>query len=289
MTVASLTARPDQPASAQRTRAVPPATRRSGFGGTLRSEFTKIRSVRSTYFTLIAFFVAGVGFSIAAAAGNVANWSHMPPPAIASFDATATILNGALYLGELIIVVIGSLVITSEYGTRMMGTSLAAMPRRGVLYAAKAVVLTSVTLVVAMITTFASFFIGQAILGPNHDGASITSPGALRAVLLCAVFVTCCALLAFGLGAIIRHTAGAITTLFGVIFLIPALAHALPNSWFFEIARWLPGGNALDPITATKPIGQPFLYGPYGQIGIFAGYAAIALVAGALLFRRRDA
>jgi ABC-2 type transport system permease protein len=272
----------------QRTSVVPAATRRSGFAGTLRSEFTKIRSVRSTYFTLIAFFMAGVAWAVADAAGQVANWSHMPPGAIASFDATATSLNGAVYLGELIIVVIGALVITSEYGTHMMGTSLAAMPRRGVIYSAKAVVLTCITLVVALITTFASFFVGQAILGPSHAGVSIASPGALRAVLLSALFVTCCALLAFGLGAIIRHTAGAITSLFGVIFLIPALAHALPTSWFLEIARWLPGGDAVQPISATKDMPN-YLYGPYGQLAVFAGYAVIATIAGALLFRQRDA
>jgi ABC-2 type transport system permease protein len=280
MTMATLTA--------QRTPVVPPATRRSGFAGTLHSEFTKIRSVRSTYFTMIAFFVAGVAWSIADAAGTVANWSHQPPGFIASFDATATSLNGAVYLGELIIVVIGALVITSEYGTRMMGTSLAAMPRRNVIYTAKAAVLTGITLVVALITSITSFFVGQAILGPSHAGASITSPGALRAVLLSAVFVTCCALLAFGLGAIIRHTAGAITTLFGVVFLIPALANALPHGWFVEIARWLPGGDAVAPISATRNMPN-YVYGPYGQLAIFAGYAVIAMVIGGLLFRKRDA
>jgi ABC-2 type transport system permease protein len=271
----------------QRNRAVPPASRRPGFAGTLRSEFTKIRSVRSTYFTLIAFFVAGVAFSVAATAGNVANWSHTYKP---GFDATATSLNGAIYLGELVIVVIGSLVITSEYGTRMMATSLTAMPRRPVLYGAKAAVLIIITAVIALITTLTSFFVGQAILGPAHEGASITNPGALRAVLLTTVFVVCCALMAFGLGAIIRHTAGAITTLFGAVFLIPALAHALPNSWFFEIARWLPGGDALGPIVATKPQPGPnYLYGPYGQLAVFAGYAVVLVVIGALMFRRRDA
>lgn len=282
--MASLTAQPGEPAPAQRIRAVPPASRRSGFAGTLRSEFTKIASVRSTYFTLIAFFVAGVAFAIAASAGNRSNASE------ASFDPTATSLRGAVDLGELIIVVIGALVITTEYGTAMMGTSLAAMPRRGVLYAAKAVVLTCVTLMVALITSFTSFFAGQAILASTHAGASITSQGALRAVLLAAAFVTCCALLAFGLGAIIRYTAGTIAALFGVIFLIPLLGQALPSSWFHAIAGWLPGGIALDPITATKPLqGEPYLFGPYGQLAVFAGYAAIAVVVGTLLFRRRDA
>ena len=279
----SLTAQPGQPAAAQRTRAVPPATRRPGLPGTLRSELTKIRSVRSTYLTLIAFFVAGVSFAIIASAGNRTNAGE------ASFDPTATSLRGAVDLGELIIVVIGALAITSEYGTRMIGTSLAAMPRRGVLYAAKAIVLTCVTLVVAVITSFTSFFAGQAVLASTHGGASITGPGALRAVLLSAIFVTCCALLAFGLGAIIRYTAGAISALFGVVFLIPLLAQALPASWFHAIVRWLPGGLALDPIAATKPLGEPYLYGPYGQLAVFAGYAVIALAAGAVAFRRRDA
>jgi ABC-2 type transport system permease protein len=280
----SLTAQPGKPAAAQRVPAVPPATRRSGFAGTLRSEFTKIRSVRSTYFTLIAFFVAGLGFAIAATEGNRVNAGHP------SFDPTATSLRGAVALGELIIVVVGALVITSEYGTRMVSTSLTAMPRRGVLYAAKAVVLACVSLVVALITSFASFFVGQAILASTHGGASITSPDALRAVLLSAAFVTCCALLAFGLGAIIRYTAGAVTTLFGLVFLIPLLAEALPNNWFHDMARWLPGGSALGPIVSTAPIpGEPFLFGPYGELAVFAGYAAIAVVIGALLFRRRDA
>jgi ABC-type transport system involved in multi-copper enzyme maturation permease subunit len=282
--MATVTTQPSRPAPAKRIPAVPPATRRSGFAGTLRSELTKILSVRSTYFTLSVFFLAEVVFSIAAAEGNRANAS------LPLFDPTAMSLRGAVDLGELIIVVIGALVITSEYGTRMVGTSLTAMPRRATLYAAKAVVLACVTLAVALVTCFASFFIGQAILASAHGGASITSPDALRSVLLSAVFVTCCALLAFGLGAIIRYTAGAVTTLFGMIFLIPLLAQALPTNWYDAMARWLPGGIALDPIVATRvnPGGPP-LWGPYGELAVFAGYAVIIMIAGALLFRRRDA
>jgi ABC-type transport system involved in multi-copper enzyme maturation permease subunit len=284
MTMTSLTTRPGEPVPAQRVRAVPPATRRSGLAGTLRSEFTKLRSVRSTYFTLIAFFLAGVVFSVVAADGNQNNAS------LPGFDPTATSLRGSVYLGELIVVVIGALVITSEYGTRMMSTSLTAMPRRGALYAAKALVLACVALVVALITSFASFFAGQAVFASTHAGASITSPDALRAVLLSAAVVTCFALLAFGLGAIIRHTAGAITSLFGVVFLIPLLAQALPSNWYHDIARWLPGGVALSPIVTTKPIpGTSYLFGPYGQLAVFAGYAAVAMAVGAVLFLRRDA
>jgi ABC-2 type transport system permease protein len=280
----SLTVQPGQPAPAKHDRAVPPATRRPGFAGTLRSEFTKISSVRSTYFTLIAFFLAGIGFAVIAAAGNRANGGR------AGFDATAMSLHGVVNVGELIIVVIGALVITSEYGTRMISTSLTAMPRRGVLYAAKIAVLACVTFAVALVMAFASFFAGQAVLGSSHGGASIASPDALRSVLLAAVFVTCCALLAFGLGAVIRYTAGAVTTLFGLVFVIPLLAQVLPTGWFQGVARWLPGGPALNPIIATTTApNQTYLFGPYGELAVFAGYAAVALIAGFLLFRRRDA
>jgi ABC-type transport system involved in multi-copper enzyme maturation permease subunit len=276
-------AQPDVPAAAQRVRVVPPAKRRPGLRGTLRSEFTKIRSVRSTWITLAAFLAGGLIIAIAGAAGNRPNAGH------ASFDPTAISLAGTAYLGELIIVVIGALAITSEYGTRMMGTSLAAMPRRGVFYAAKAIAVTCVTLVVALVTSFASFFAGQAFLASTHAGASITSPGALRAVLLTALFVTCCALLAFGLGAVIRYTAGAISGLFALFFVVPLVSNVLPKSAQNNVVRWLPGNSALLQIVAAKPTGAHYVFGPYGQLVVLAGYAAIAVAAGALLFRRRDA
>jgi ABC-2 type transport system permease protein len=281
--MAHLTNQPGGPAPAQRVRAVPAATRRSGLPGTLRSEFTKIRSVRSTWLTLAAFFAVTLAVAILLSAGAKSSVGQ------ASFDPTATSLVAVEFTATLIIVVIGVLVITSEYGTRMIGTSLAAMPRRGVLYAAKAIMLTSVTLVVGLITSFSSFFAGQAALASTHGGAAITSPGALRAVLLSAVFVPCCALLAFGLGAVIRHTAGAITALFGIVWVIPLLSNALPQDWQHAVYRWLPGNSALYPIIATKPTGTSYFFGPYSEVAVFAGYAAIAVGAGALLFLRRTA
>lgn len=281
--MANLMAQPDVPAAGQRVRVVSPATRRSGLRGTVRSEFTKLRSVRSTWIALTVFLVAGMGSAILVAAANRRNAGQ------ASFDPTAISQGGIAYLGELIIVVTGALAITSEYGTRMMGTSLAAMPRRGVLYAAKAIAVTCVTLAVALVASFASFFAGQAVLASTHAGASITSPGALRAVLLTAAFVTCFALLAFGLGAVIRYTAGAISGLFALIFVIPLLAGFLPDSARNDVVRWLPDNATLYQIVAAKPTGQSGVFGPYGELAVFVGYAVIAVAAGALAFLRRDA
>jgi DNA-binding NarL/FixJ family response regulator len=151
MTAAALSAVP------ARVRAVPPASRRPGLPETLRSEFTKIRSVRSTYWTLLAQAVASTAWAVLFCAGTVSH-GHGP-----DFNAAQASLTGQVALGELIIVVLGALVITSEYSTGMIRTSLAVMPRRGVLYAAKAIVFAAVTLTVSLVTSFADFFVGQAL------------------------------------------------------------------------------------------------------------------------------
>jgi hypothetical protein len=171
----------------------------------------------------------------------------------------------------------------------MIRTSLAVMPRRGVLYAAKAMVFAAVTLTMSLVTSFVAFFVGQAILSSKHYNTTLAQPGVLRAVLLSAAIVAVFGLLAYGAGAIIRHTAGAITSIFGVIFLIPQLAQALPNSWFADVVRWLPGGEALSPIARSAPPISDHLFSAWGEFAVFSGYAVVLLAVGAWLFIRRDA
>jgi ABC-2 type transport system permease protein len=273
---------PAAPAAPARARAVPPAPRRPGLPGTLHSELTKILSVRSTYWTLLAQVVASLGWAVLFCAGTV---SHPAGRVNAAFAS----LMGQVALGELIIVVLGALVITSEYSTGMIRTSLAVMPRRSVLYAAKAMVFAAVTLTVSLVTSFADFFAGQAILASKHLDTTLGQPGVLRAVLLSAAIVTVFGLLAYGAGAIIRHTAGAITSMIGVIFLIPLLAQALPTPWYHDIVRWLPGGQALSPIASSAPPVSPYLFAAGGEFAVFSGYAVVLLALGAWLFVRRDA
>jgi ABC-2 type transport system permease protein len=269
---------------AARARAVPAATRRPGLADTIRSEFIKIRSVRSTYWTLIAQAVAAIAFSAINCAGNVSHDSFGP-----AFNPAAASLGGQVGIGELIIVVLGALVITSEYSTGMIRTSLTVMPRREVLYTAKAIVFTAVSLTVSLITSLAAFFTGQAILSSKHVNTTLAQPYALRAVLLSAAVITVFGLLAYGTGAIIRNSAGAITAILGVIFLIPLLAQALPTSWFWDLERWLPGGSALSPISQGDAWSHNHLFPAWGEFAVFSGYAAVLLVIGAWLFSRRDA
>ena len=270
--------------TALRASVVPPATRRPGLAETMRSEFIKIGSVRSTYWTLLAQAVAAIAFAGLNCAGIVTHGGQGP-----EFNPAQASLLGQVGIGELIIVVLGALVITSEYSTGMIRTSLAVMPRRGVLYSAKAVVFTAVSLAVSLVTSLAAFFTGQAILAGKHIDTTLAQPYALRAVLLSAAVVTVFGLLAFGTGAVIRNTAGAITAILGVIFLIPALAQALPNSWFADVVRWLPGGQALMPIASSSPSVSNHLFSAWGEFAVFSGYAAALLALGAWLFIRRDA
>ena len=273
------------------TTVIPVGTRAAGFGGTLRSELTKIRSVRSTYWSLIALMVITIGISALFAFGHAQSFSQMPPFAQAHqraqdiSQATETSLFG-LILGQLVIAVLGALTITSEYSTGMVRTSLAVMPRRGVLFAAKAVVFGGVALAVGLVTSFISYFVGQAILSTQHINSSIGQPGVLRAVIGGGLFLAICGLLSFGLGAMLRHTAGAISAAIGLLFVATILAGFLPYSWSVHIDKWIPfnaGGAIWENVSGNNP------FSPWTGFAVFCGYAAIALVAGLILFRRRDA
>ena len=268
---------------------VPARGRRDDLAGTLRSELTKVRSVRSTYWTLLLLVLTGVAWSVADCAGTAAHWAQTPAQGRAFFDATQTSVIGVALLGQLVIVVLGVLAITSEYSTGMIRASLTVMPRRGVLYAAKAAVLTAVVLAVAMVTSFAAFFIGQYLLRGTHMAATLGQPGVLRAVLATGLYIAVSGLFSFGLGAILRSTAGALTTAYGLLFLLPQLAKAMPSTWYADLARWLPGGDVVNAITSTQKQLPQHLFSAWGEFGVFAGYTAIVLAAGALLLRRRDA
>src|SRR6202042_2496982 len=144
----------------------------AGLRGAIASEFTKLRSVRSTYWTLGSLFIVSVGLSAAICAGTAASMVNNPQNK-AGFDAAQHSLLAFFFLGELIISVIGAMVITSEYSTGMIRTALTAQPRRGVVYAAKAIAFTAVTLVISLVTAFVAFFAGQAMLSGKGVAASL--------------------------------------------------------------------------------------------------------------------
>ncbi len=268
---------------------LPAPSGRAGFGGTLRSEFTKIGSVRSTYWTLLMLFAVSVGIGAAISAVVAGGWSQPPPPPPAPpdiYEATQVSLAGMLVLGQLVIVVPG--VLTAEYSTGMIRTSLIAMPRRIVLYVAKAVAFAAVALAVSLVTAFTAFFLGQALLASSHHSATLAGPGVLRAVIGSALYLTLCGLFAFAAAAIIRNTAAAITAMIGLLFVLPVLVNLLPWAWRDDLVRWLPS-SAARAISATVGRQDPHLFPPWGQFAVFAVCTAVLLVVGGILFRKRDA
>ena len=274
-----------QMAVGTRERLLPPTTGRAGFADAVRSEFTKIRSTRSTYWTLLALIVVTVGIGAIATAGTA---SHPQGITKASLDATQQSLAG-LYVGQLVIAVLGALTITSEYSTGMIRTSLAVQPRRGVVFAAKALVFAAVSLVTGLVACFASFFIGQAILSSHHLNVTLGDPNVLRAVIGGALFLTACGMLAYGLGAILRHTAGAITAAIGLLFVLSILVNFLPQSWQNNVDKWMPAIAGAQIWTTKASSGGPHLFSAWPGFAVLATYAVVAMIAGAVLFRSRDA
>jgi ABC-2 type transport system permease protein len=273
-----------QIAPAARQRLLPPETGRAGFADALRSEFTKIRSTRSTYWTLFALIVVCIGIGALASAGTA---SHPNGVSSANFDATQQSLAG-LYVGQLVIAALGALTITSEYATGMIRTSLAVQPRRGVVFAAKGVVFAVVTLITGLVASFGSFFVGQAILSPHHLSATLGQPNVLRAVIGGALFLTACGMLAYGLGAILRHTAAAISAAIGLLFVLTVLVQFLPSSWQNSLDKWMPA-LAGSQVWATKVTEGAHQFPAWGGFAVLAGWVAVAIVVGLVLFRTRDA
>jgi ABC-2 type transport system permease protein len=270
-------------------RSGPSVERRVMFARTVRSEFTKVRSVRSTFWSLGLLVLASLAWCVAYCLGTVQNWPGMSPQDRAGFDAVQSSVLGLALLGQLVIVVFGALMLTSEYATGTIRTSLTVMPDRATLYGAKLAVFAAVSLAAAVVTSFATFFLGQALLGSTHAAVSLAHPGALRSVLITALYAEVCGLVAFGVGALVRNTAAALTIAYGSLTLLPQLVKALPTPLYHAVVAWVPGGDAIAVMTATSGSRPPHMFSAWGELAVFAAYAAVLLAAGAVQFRHRDA
>ena len=193
-----------------------------------------------------------------------------------------------MYLSQLAIGVLGVLVITAEYSSGMIRTTFTAVPQRPTVLAVKAAVFGLVTFIVSAATTLATFFGSQAILsrGNLNLGVSITDPHALRIVLGAALYLTLCGLIGVALGALLRSTAAAITTISGLLFMLPILASFLPTSWHRDaIARWLPSNAGFQILEKTTQHPQ---FSPWVGLAVFAAWVAVAFAGALVLLRRRD-
>lgn len=254
------------------------------FGHTLHAEWIKFRSLRSTWYTLASLAVAGLGVTALGMSGAGVGYASLTPAEQLDWDPANRSLMTYL-IAQLIIGVLGILVVTSEHATGLIQTSLAATPRRNRLLAAKTVLLTAVAAVAGQVLMFSSFFLGQAMLAAQDvPNASLGDPGVLSAVLGGGVYLTAIALLAVGLGTILRATAGALATLVVIIYLVPGFADLIP-SWLEWILDFWP---TLGAAAALNTIPNPDYPDPWLNLGVMCLGVAAVLTAAFVLFRRRD-
>jgi hypothetical protein len=249
-----------------------------------RMEWLKLRSVRSTGWVLLVFAVGMIGIAILVLGHD--HWATMSAADRASFDPTEQGFAG-LALGQLALGVLGALAITSEFSSGMIRATFAAVPRRPLLLAAKAAVLGAVTLVAGEILAFAAFAVGEAVLRAPAPHATLGQPGVLRAVLMAGAYPALIALIALGLGAVIRHTAGAISAVVGILFVLPLIMLPLGTSVQNSVGQFLPMVIGENSLTAVKPVAHSL--SPGLGFGVLCLYAVVALAAGGWALARRDA
>jgi ABC-2 type transport system permease protein len=260
------------------------AAQRATLMRVLRSEWTKLRTLLSTAWSLLATAALVVGSGAVYAMLRVARPPHQPAE-IAGFDPISVSLSG-VQLAQLAIGVLGVLVVTGEYATGSIRTSLAAVPRRLPLLWGKAITLGLTTLALCVPATFAAFLVGQSILSSGHLDTTLSQPGAARAVLGGALYLTAIGLLGLGLGALLRSTAGGIASLFGLLFAPQIIVGFLPGTLSDQVARYLPVPAGVA-VTSARPDASSL--GPWAGFGLLCLYTAIVLGLAAWRLRRRDA
>ena len=248
----------------------------------LLSEWTKFRSLRSTVTTLLIAVVLMIGLGAMFAAITASQATGFEPGA----TAISTSLTGTFF-AQLAVGVLGVLLITGEYSTGMIRSSLTVVPSRLPMLWGKLAVLAGTVLLTMLAASFTSFFVGQALLSGHHLDASLSDPGALRAVFGAALYLTVAGLTATAIGALLRNTAGAITTFVAVFFVFPPLTNLLPTSLTDHFVQYLPSNAGAVLLDGTFGVANPLT--PWTGFTVMCGYAVVLIGLAAWRLCRVDA
>jgi len=255
---------------------------RPGFSSTLRAEWIKFWSVRSTTWSTVMLFVLGAGLTALICAAS-AGW-------LASADADESPLSfvtWGMMFAQITAVVLGALMVTAEYGTGMIRATLAATPRRGPVLAAKGLVLAGTLVVVGTATAFAGYLAGNWFLDREGIGVALSDEGVVRALFGSGLYLAGLGLFAMAVGLLLRHTAAALSVVLALVFVVGNMAFLLPGTWGDWVTKVLPG-NAGGVVTQAVPFeGQ--LLSPWTGFAVFAAEVLTLLTIGYLVFQRRDA
>jgi ABC-type transport system involved in multi-copper enzyme maturation permease subunit len=252
----------------------------------VRSEWTKLRTLRSTRWSLLAAVIGMAGLGPAVAAVQMSRWAQLGAEERSHFDAIDAGVGG-YHLAQLAIGVLGVLVITGEYSTGMIRSSFMAVPRRLPVLWAKLLVFSAVTFALMLVSTVVSFYAVQAIVTQHHQQVSLGAPHALRAVIGTALFLTVLGILAVGLGTLVRNTAGGIASFVGLLFVLPGVVALLPSTTADHVNPYLPLNAAF--AVATSRFDDRHHLAPWTGFGVFTAYALVVVIVAAVGLLRRDA
>jgi hypothetical protein len=254
---------------------------RPAINRTVKAEWTKVRTLRSTWRSVGVAVVVTISLGAALVQSQVSSWDSMTPAQRSAFDPTSTAMIGLLFAA----VILGALAVrtmTAEYATGMIRTTFAALPaRRGVL-AAKAAVMAALAFPVALVCDFVSFEIGQHILSAKHAEVTLGHPGVVEAIVFGAFALSLTAVVGVGLGGLLRRTAPATTALSLVLIGGAVLGQFVPAG----VRQFLPESVVQATVTVHHSAG---LLHPGIALGLLAAYAAVVLAAAAVRINSRDA
>ena len=248
----------------------------------VQSEWTKFRSLRSTVYTLLIAVALMIG--LGALLAGVA--TSQPRGLDAGATAISTSLTGTFF-AQLAIGVLGVLLITGEYSTGMIRASLTVVPARLPMLWAKLVVSAGAVFLTMLVSSFTAFTIGQALLSRKHLNAALSDPGALRAIIGAALYLTVAAITALALGALLRNTAAAITTFVAVFSVIPPLTNLLPTSLTDHFVQYLPSNAGAMLLGGTYGLAHPL--SPWTGFAVMCAFALALIALAAWRLPRADA
>ena len=252
----------------------------------LVSEFTKFRTVRSTVWTLLVAVVLMIGISALFSAVSASQYHTFDAADRATFNPVSISLSGMMF-AVVAFGVLGVLMISGEYSTGMIRSSLTAVPRRLPVLWGKLAVFAGVIFSISLVASFISFFLGQALLNSHHLGVSVAAPGALRSIVGAALYGTVAGMIGVALGALFRNTAAGIATFAGVFFVIPPLTGLLPASISGHLSQYLPSYAGEAVWGAARGVTNAL--SPWTGFALLCGYAVVLIAAAALRLRRVDA
>ncbi|MGY4858329.1 ABC transporter permease subunit [Cryobacterium sp. AP23] len=255
------------------------------FTGLLRSEWIKLRTVRSTLWSYATVIVISVGMAALMAASYGVGGGQVPADAQVAFVAQAATFG--VFFGQLVVAVLGVLAISGEYTTGMIRSSVTAAPRRLPMLAAKAVVLFVCTFVVGLVSTVASYLVASPMLAGKGISAGITDPDLFLPLLGGALYLALVSVFALGIGAILRSSAGGIAAALGILLLLPIAMLMIPAEWAADSMPYLISTAGLG-IFGLNAFGPP-LAELWQNVLVVLGWVTVSLAGAAVLLRRRDA